>query len=241
MTEPSPVFSPAVPARDIVLVHGAWFGADSWDGVANRLRAHGHRVIAPDLMGHGTRAAESGPHITLDDHVADVVDALRTHELRDVVLVGHSYGGRVITRVWAEVADRIAAMVYVDAHAPVLDGGGTTVGTPAHGMVAFDGFRLDADMVGGEDELTRIRAGLVEHSMATTTVPWHVDLPADLPTLYVRATGPDAAPFEIYATAVSARADWRLVEIDGPHLLVLSNADEVAAAIHSVAITNRSV
>lgn len=192
-------------------------------------------------MGHGTRAAESGPHITLDDHVRDVVDAIRANDLCDVVLVGHSYGGRVITRVWAEVADRISAMVYVDAHAPVLDGGGTTVGTPAHGMVAFDGFRLDADMAGGEEELARIRTGLVEHSLATTTAPWHVDLPVDLPTVYVRATGPDAAPFEIYAAAVRARPDWRIIEIDGPHLLVFSHPDEVAAAIHSVAITSRSV
>ena len=231
---------PVLP-RDIVLVHGAWFGADSWAGVAERLRAHGHRVVAPDLTGHGTRAAESGPHITLDDHVRDVVDAIYAKDLHDVVLVGHSYGGRVITRVWAEVPDRIAAMVYVDAHAPVLDGGGTTVGTPAHGMVAFDGFRLDADMVGGEEELARIRAGLVEHSLATTTAPWHVDLPADLRTVYVRATGPDAAPFEIYAAAVRARPDWHIVEIDGPHLLVFSHPDEVAAVIHSEALTTRSV
>ena len=89
--------------------------------------------------------------------------------------------------------------------------------------------------------LMSVVVGLVEHSLATTTAPWHVDLPVDLPTVYVRATGPDAAPFEIYAAAVRARPDWRIIEIDGPHLLVFSHPDEVAAAIHSVALTSRSV
>ena len=223
---------------DIVLVHGAWFGADSWDAVADRLRTHGHRVIVPDLAGHGSRASESGPHITLDDHVADVVAAIRDNAARDIVLVGHSYGGRVITRVWAEVSDQVAAMVYVDAHAPVLPD--LVPPPPARGMVAFDGFRLDADMVGGREALERIRAGLVEHSLATTTAPWQVDLPADLPTVYVRATGPDAAPFEVYAAVIRERDDWTLVDIDGPHLLVLSHPDEVAAVVHSVAVTSRS-
>jgi hypothetical protein len=89
--------------------------------------------------------------------------------------------------------------------------------------------------------LMSVVVGLVEHSLATTTAPWHVDLPADVPTVYVRATGPDAAPFEIYAAAVRARPDWRIIEVDGPHLLVFSHPDEVAAAIHSVALTTRSV
>ena len=88
--------------------------------------------------------------------------------------------------------------------------------------------------------LMSVVVGLVEHSLATTTAPWHVDLPVDLHTVYVRATGPDAAPFEIYAAAVRARSDWRIIEIDGPHLLVFSHPDEVAAAIHSVALTTRS-
>ena len=86
--------------RAIVLVHGAWVGEWSWSPVLPLLEASGRVVFAVSLTGHGVRRHESGPHITLEHHVADVTAVFDVHDLSDVTLVGHSYGGRVITAAY---------------------------------------------------------------------------------------------------------------------------------------------
>jgi pimeloyl-ACP methyl ester carboxylesterase len=196
------------------------------------------------LTGHGQRRSEAGPHITLDDHVADVVQVIQTEDLRDIVLVGHSYGGRVITQAWAQVPGRVARLVYVDAHAPVeipeaarpswdpaaADAQATAAQAPVE-MIPFGGVRLDAEMVGGETALAQIRDLLVPHSAATIATPWKVDLPADLPRTYIHATGERLAPFSAYAQVIAKDPMWEYREIPGPHLLVLTHPAEVAAVI----------
>ena len=86
-----------------VLVHGAWHGGWCWSRVATRLRAAGHIVHTPTLTGLGERRHLISAQVNLDTHVEDVVNLLEFEDLRDVVLVGHSYGGIVITGV----ADRM--------------------------------------------------------------------------------------------------------------------------------------
>jgi pimeloyl-ACP methyl ester carboxylesterase len=86
--------------------------------VAPRLRAAGHEVFAPTLTGLGERAHLLAPAIDLDTHAADVLGVLECEELRDVVLVGHSYGGMVITAVAERAAGRLARLVYLDAFLP---------------------------------------------------------------------------------------------------------------------------
>ena len=82
----------------IVLVHGAWGGAWIWRDVLPLLRAAGHRVHAVTLTGDGERAHLRNAGITLRTHIADVVGLIEAEELADVALVGHSYGGQVITQ-----------------------------------------------------------------------------------------------------------------------------------------------
>ncbi len=101
-----------------VLVHGAWHGGWCYARVAERLRAHGHRVYTPTLTGLGERAHLASDAIDLSTHVADVVNVLRWEELDDVVLCGHSYGGFVIAGVAEHVPERIAGLVFLDAFVP---------------------------------------------------------------------------------------------------------------------------
>src|SRR3712207_6254741 len=82
-----------------VLVHGAWHGGWCWDRVAPLLRGAGHEVHAPTLTGLSERAHLLSPLVGLDTHVEDVVRLIDTFGLRDVVLVGHSYAGQVVTTV----------------------------------------------------------------------------------------------------------------------------------------------
>jgi pimeloyl-ACP methyl ester carboxylesterase len=98
-----------------VLVHGAWHGGWCWDRVAPRLRSAGHEVHAPTLTGLSERAHLLSPTVGLDTHVEDVVRLLDVLALRDVVLVGHSYAGQIVTAVADRRPDAIATRVYLDA------------------------------------------------------------------------------------------------------------------------------
>ncbi|WP_030559383.1 alpha/beta hydrolase [Streptomyces aureocirculatus] len=101
-----------------LLVHGAWHSGRCWDRVVPLLEAAGHRVLAPSLTGYGDKAHLIGPDVGLDTHVADVVGLIAEQDLTDVVLVGHSYAGLVISSVANQVPDRIAHLVYLDAMVP---------------------------------------------------------------------------------------------------------------------------
>ena len=105
-----------------VLVHGAWHGGWCWAGVLPLLRAAGHTAHAVTLTGVGERAHLLERGITLDTHVNDVVNLVRCEELDDVILVGHSYGGLVITgaadRLLAQRLTAVRRLVYVDAVVP---------------------------------------------------------------------------------------------------------------------------
>jgi len=102
-----------------VLVHGGGHGGWCYRMVKRLLEADGHEVFAPSLTGLAERAHLLSPAIDLDLHVTDVVSLLHSWDLRDVVLVGHSYGGMVITGVADRATARIAKLVYLDAANPV--------------------------------------------------------------------------------------------------------------------------
>ena len=106
-----------------VLVHGAWGGAWIWRRVLAPLRAAGHEVHAVTLTGDGERAHLRRRDIGLQTHIADVLGLIEAEELHSIVLVGHSYGGQVITgvadRLLARDASAIRRLVYVDAMVPL--------------------------------------------------------------------------------------------------------------------------
>ena len=101
-----------------VLVHGAWHGAWCWRRVARLLARHGHDIFTPTLTGLAERSHLLTPAIDLDTHILDVVNEMKWQELNDVVLVGHSYAGMVISGV-AEIMEKsIASFVLLDAFFP---------------------------------------------------------------------------------------------------------------------------
>src|SRR5947208_7876814 len=105
-------------ATTFVLVHGAWHGGWCWIKVTRLLTDAAHVVHTPTLTGLGERAHLARPEIDLEAHIQDIVAVLEAEELRNVVLVGHSYAGMVITGVAARVPNRIASLVYLDAFVP---------------------------------------------------------------------------------------------------------------------------
>ena len=104
--------------RTYVLVHGGGHGGWCYQLVARRLRARGHEVYAPSLTGLADREHLLSASVDLDTHITDIVKLLQFEDLRDVILVGHSYGGMVITGIADRASDRIANLVYLDAAYP---------------------------------------------------------------------------------------------------------------------------
>ncbi|MBU6530735.1 alpha/beta hydrolase [Streptomyces mayonensis] len=101
-----------------LLVHGAWHSGEAWARVVPLLEAAGHRVLAPSLTGYGDKVHLAGPDVGLDTHADDVVELITEEDLHDVVLVGHSYAGLVISSAANRIPERIAHLVYLDAMVP---------------------------------------------------------------------------------------------------------------------------
>ena len=103
---------------DYVLIHGGWHGSWCWTRVRRLLVAEGHRVFTPTLTGIGERSHLLSRDVGLDTHIADVANLMIWEDLRDIVLVGHSYGGVVARHVADQMAGRIRSLVYLDAFVP---------------------------------------------------------------------------------------------------------------------------
>ena len=101
-----------------LICHGAWSAGWAWKKVRPLMRAATHEIFTPTYTGLGERAHQASPAINLDTHISDVLSVLLYEDLRDVVLVGHSYGGMVATGVADRAAERIARLIYVDAFVP---------------------------------------------------------------------------------------------------------------------------
>ena len=105
-----------------VLVGGAWLGGWCWQRVARRLREEGHDAYPATLTGLGERVHLASAQVDLETHITDVVNLIEFEDLHDVVLLGHSYGGLVVTGAADRIPERISELVYLDT-APLPNGG----------------------------------------------------------------------------------------------------------------------
>ncbi|GAB3577742.1 alpha/beta hydrolase [Amycolatopsis endophytica] len=118
-----------------LLVHGAWHTGRAWERVVPLLEQAGHRVFTPTLTGYGETKHLLGPEVGLDTHVDDIVRLITAEDLTDVVLVGHSYAGLVISSAANAVPDRIARLVYLDAMVPEHGETAADVMPPTRGLI----------------------------------------------------------------------------------------------------------
>jgi pimeloyl-ACP methyl ester carboxylesterase len=133
--------------RTYVLVHGGGHGGWCYQRVARLMRKKGQEVYTPTLTGLGERSHLLGPEIDLDFHIKDIVQTLEFEDLRNVVLVGHSYGGMVITGVADSATERIGHIVYLDAANPqngqsLVDVAGTSMAMARQGGRVVNGVEL---------------------------------------------------------------------------------------------------
>ncbi|MCO1660020.1 alpha/beta fold hydrolase [Pseudonocardia humida] len=227
-----------------VLVHGAWGGSYAFRAVRGLLHADGHEAVSPSLTGIGERAHLTGPHVDLSLHVLDVVNAIRYEDLRDVVLLGYSYGGMVVSAALDLIGDRVREVVYLDAFVPrdgdsvaTLTGGPPPAGLPELGAP----WSAPAPVRQYEDPAAAERAARrrVPQPLGTFTEPVRLAVPLEergLGLTYVRATAdPDGAVFEPFARHARESPAWRYHEIATTHMVPENRPDELAAILRTLA------
>src|SRR5947207_13829012 len=101
-----------------LVCHGAWSAGWAWKKMHPLMNAAGHRLITPTYTGLGEREHLANPSIDLETHIQDILNVIKYEDLRDIVLIGHSYGGMVATGVADRARDRIAQLIYIDAFVP---------------------------------------------------------------------------------------------------------------------------
>ncbi|WIY06673.1 alpha/beta fold hydrolase [Amycolatopsis mongoliensis] len=177
-----------------LLVHGAWHSGRCWDRVVPRLESAGHRVLAPSLTGYGDRAHLLSPEVGLGTHVDDVAGLLGDEH--DVVLVGHSYAGMVISGAAHRVPERIAHLVFLDAMVPE-DGETAADVIPLTKQLvdsAVDGWRVPPMGLFGvtdPDDVTWLRSMLSDQPVRCLTEPVRLDNPAAkaIPRTHIHCVG----------------------------------------------------
>ena len=233
-----------------VLVHGGGHGGWCYQKVARLLRAAGHDVYAPTLTGLGERSHLLRPDIDLDFHVLDVTALLGFEDLRDVILVGHSYGGMVITGAADRAADRIGKLVYLDAANPtngqsLLDVAGPMIEMlrplgrvvdgvelvlfPAPGAAAFYGVTDADDQAWMDARLTAHPWKCFEQKLTLS----NEDVLWAIPQYHIVCTSTLATrDAELMG---KARAEGRLWAIDTGHDLMITEPEAVADALLQIA------
>jgi pimeloyl-ACP methyl ester carboxylesterase len=172
-----------------VVCHGATAGGWEWKKVDERLRADGHTMYRPTYTGLGERAHLANADVDLDTHITDVVNVILFEGLHDVVLVGHSYGGMVMTGVADRVPDRIKAMVYVDAMVPE-DGESVSTAMGRRGGTTKPGGGSGAAATRPSSGMTSGRLGRPLREGARP--PYNVTQPPKTFTQAIRLTNPGA-------------------------------------------------
>ena len=229
-----------------VLVHGAWGGSYGFRTVRGPLREAGHEVFTPSLTGIGERAHLASPQVNLTTHVTDVVNTILYEDLENIVLLGYSYGGMVVTGALEHVADRVAHLVYLDAFKPA---NGESLDDLAHA-----GYGKGAIGPGGEwlvPPLARAIHDIREadwytarrspHPVGCFTEPVRLAKPLeDYPftRTYIKATeeprpadGARPSPFWRAADQAKTNPAWRYREIDTDHMIMVNRPADLMALL----------
>lgn len=240
-----------------VLVAGAWLGGWAWDGVTRRLRQAGHDVYPVTLTGLGERKHLARPEVGLETHISDIVNVIEVEDLRDVTLVGHSYGGVPVTGTSDRVAERIASVVYIDSGPIPVDTAyidfdpESRDATEQQVAREGDGWLLPPmsrdDLIGAIPDLdpervSAIQARMTPQPFATYTEPLRLTNPARawLPKVAILNSFPEAAVREMMAAGhpmgvMLAGPEWRFVELPTSHWPMFSRPEELAAVLGEVA------
>jgi pimeloyl-ACP methyl ester carboxylesterase len=245
--------------RPMLLVHGAWYGGWCWERLTPHLERRGVDVIAPTLRGIAHRSAEGDARrVTLESHADELAALMRTLDLRDVVLVGHSYGGMVISLVAERERARIAQLIYLDAFVPEDGMALVDYLQPPERRQAIvktgseTGFvpPVPTRVLGvvNPDDLAYVEARVTPQPFGTTAQKVALRRPAGegLPRAYVACVEPASGSFGQFASRIEGDPSWRYrtlrtghnAMIVAPGLLAETLLELAAPTAAGVAVTH---
>lgn len=225
---------PLVPSKEtVVLVHGAWGGGWGFKPIEDLLRAKGYRVYRPTLTGQGERVHLASEEIGLETHIQDIINVVLYEDLKDIILIGHSYGGMVITGVADRIPERISRLIYLDAALPengenLLDHPAFAMNKPQLLAGVRDGFIAP---VWVKDEQAPPKD--VPHPLKTLTDPIVLNNPKrlEIPADYILTIDPGKAEqtdtFYLYAQR-AAGYQWPVHRMEADHNPQRSKPKELA-------------
>lgn len=240
-----------VQPKTFVLVHGAYHGAWCWKDVAQRLRALEHEVYTPTLTGLGERSHLLAIRPTLETFIEDVAQVIRYEDLTDVILVGHSFAGAVVSALADRIPDRLAHLVYLDAQV-LLSGQAPADTAPA---AVIDTYKERAQASGNLSiQPPPVEAfGIVDPAMTqwvrdrVTPHPYQTyfdrlelkhPLGNGLPATYIAVTAP-LFPNTAHSRQVAReQPGWNYLEIPTGHDAMLLMPEELANMLHGLDKTN---
>jgi pimeloyl-ACP methyl ester carboxylesterase len=230
-----------------VLVHGAWSGADGFRHVRPLLREAGHEVFTPSLTGIGERVHLASPQVTLTTHVHDVVNTILFEDLSDIVLLGFSYGGFVVTGAVEHIGDRVRHLVFLDAFVP-RDGDTLLglLGTGPPARITLGETWLVPPPAREFDDPTRadfVNARRVPQPIGCFTERVRLSRPLEdgpFTRTYIKATddppdAPGATTFWDTAERLRRSAAWSYVEIASNHMVPVNRPEELAKVLLELA------
>ena len=210
-----------------LVCHGAWSAGWAWKKMHPLMAARGHRLVTPSYTGLGERAHLAGPSIDLETHIQDILNVIKYEDLRDIVLVGHSYGGMVATGVADRARDVVSQLIYIDAFVPDDGQSLLDLNEPARARMqelarAGDGYRVPPNPTPPDtpqadlDWLTARRVDMPIKCFETKLRLQGGSV--SLPRSYIYATRiTPADTFGRFAKRAKSEPGWRYFEIDASH------------------------
>lgn len=247
-TQPAP--SAGRRARTFVLVHGAWHGGWCWSKVAQALRAQGHSVYTPTLTGLGERRHLLSPQINLDTHIQDITLLIENEELSDVVLVGHSYAGIVISGVADRMPAPLSHLVYLDAL--LLENGKSifssfskevvaqrlkAIRETGAGVAAVAAFPPSAFGVHHPDDAAWVARRLTPQPIGTYLQPLILEAPVGngVAKTYIDCVREPMANLAAGKARVRGDAGWRMQTLDTGHDAMITAPAELTRLLIDIA------
>ena len=233
--------------KNFVLVHGAWHGGWCWEAVKKALEDSGANVLAPTLPGLGSRANELGSEMGLQTHIDDLVATIVESGLSDIILVGHSYGGMVISGAADSLAQTIDTLVYLDAVVPEDDRSMITAHPSINAQIALEteaGLRalapdgismmtLPPEAFGVASDHPRydwVKANLTPHPLKTWLDPISLANEVNVPRVFIHATDPviQQSTIPLFASEAKTSPEWSYFEIATGHDVMVTEPDKLS-------------
>jgi pimeloyl-ACP methyl ester carboxylesterase len=227
-----------------LVCHGAWSAGWAWKKMHPLINAAGHRLVTPTYTGVGERVHLANPSIDLETHIQDILNVIKYEDLRDIVLVGHSYGGMVATGVADRARDLISQLIYLDAFVPDQGQSLIDLNEPARARMqeltkAGDGWRVPPNPTPPDTSAADL-AWLTERRVDMPIKCFETKLKLRggelrLPRSYIYATRiTPADTFAPFARRAKSEPGWRFYEIDASHSPNVTAPEALTALLQKI-------